>query len=75
LRQHDRLRQVPLVVYTGKDLDDAERERLRLGETLLLTKGHVRPEVFEQRVLELLRRIAQRQAADVSDGGQGHADH
>lgn len=57
LRQQDRLRQVPLVVYSAKDLDDAERGRLRLGQTQFFTKGRITPEEFEQRVIGLLRQI------------------
>ncbi len=57
LRQHNRLCQVPLVVYTAKDLHDSDRERLKLGQTLFLTKGRITPEEFEQRVIKLLNRI------------------
>ncbi len=57
LRHHNRLRQVPLVVYTAKDLDDSERERLKLGQTLFLTKSRITPQEFEQRVIILLNRI------------------
>ncbi len=57
LRQQDRLRQVPLVVYSAKDLNDAERGRLRLGQTQFFTKGRITPEEFEQRVIGLLRQI------------------
>lgn len=57
LRQHDRLSQIPLVVYSAKDVDNAERERLRLGQTEFLTKGRISPDEFEQRVISLLNRI------------------
>ncbi len=57
LRQHNRLCRVPLVVYTAKDLEVSERERLKLGQTLLLTKGRITPHDFERRVLGLLNRI------------------
>ncbi|NET50112.1 MAG: response regulator [Merismopedia sp. SIO2A8] len=57
LRQHNRLCQVPLVVYTAHDLDESDRERLKLGQTLFLTKGRITPEEFEQRVINLLNRI------------------
>jgi hypothetical protein len=57
LRLHDQLRQVPLVVYTAKDLDDAERQRLKLGQTQFFTKGRITPEDFEQRVIEWLNRL------------------
>jgi PAS domain S-box-containing protein len=57
LRQHNHLRQVPLVVYCAQDLSEGDRQRLNLGETLFLTKGRVTPEEFEERVIDLLRRM------------------
>ena len=57
LRQHDRLRELPLVVYSAKDLDKAERDRLALGPTEFFTKGRITPEEFEERVIALLNRI------------------
>lgn len=57
LRQHNQLCRVPLVIYTAKDLDDAERQRLRLGQTLFLTKGRVSPDEFEKQVMELIDRV------------------
>jgi len=49
---------VPTVVYTARELDEEDRERLRLGHTEFLTKGRVSPEEFEKRVVSLLNRIA-----------------
>jgi len=57
LRQHDQLRLIPLVVYTAKDLEASERERLKLGVTEFLTKCRVSPEEFEQRVITLLNQV------------------
>ncbi|WP_371819412.1 PAS domain S-box protein [Tolypothrix sp. PCC 7910] len=57
LRQHQRLCHVPLVVYTARDLDDSDRDRLKLGQTLFLTKGRISPQEFEQRVINLLNRM------------------
>ncbi|WP_313943327.1 PAS domain S-box protein [Calothrix anomala] len=57
LRQHQRLCQVPLVVYTARDLDDRDRDRLKLGQTLFFTKGRITPQEFEQRVINLLNRM------------------
>ncbi len=57
LRQHNQLCRVPLVIYTAKDLDDAERQQLRLGQTLFLTKGRVSPDEFEKQVMELIDRV------------------
>jgi PAS domain S-box-containing protein len=64
LRRHDRLSALPLVVYTARDLDAADRQRLQLGvNTEFLTKGRITPQQFEQRVIGLLRRITQAQIA------------
>jgi PAS domain S-box-containing protein len=57
LRQHNRLCQVPLVVYTAQDLDESDRERLKLGQTLFFTKGRITSQEFEQRAIDLLNRI------------------
>ncbi|MEM9908611.1 MAG: response regulator, partial [Cyanobacteria bacterium P01_D01_bin.44] len=57
LRQHNQLCRVPLVVYTARDLDDAECQQLRLGQTLFLTKGRVSPDEFEKQVIQLISRI------------------
>ncbi|MEM8614640.1 MAG: response regulator, partial [Cyanobacteria bacterium P01_H01_bin.105] len=57
LRQHNQLCRVPLVIYTAKDLDDAERQRLHLGQTLFLTKGRVAPDEFEKQVMHLINRV------------------
>lgn len=54
----DRLREATLVVYTGRDLSAAERQRLTDEGALLFTKGSATPEAFEQRVLALVDRIA-----------------
>ncbi|MEM9161526.1 MAG: PAS domain S-box protein [Cyanobacteria bacterium P01_F01_bin.4] len=57
LRQHNQLCRVPLVVYTARDLDDTERQQLRLGQTLFLTTGRVSPDEFEKQVIQLISRI------------------
>jgi DNA-binding response OmpR family regulator len=57
LRHSTALRSVPLVVYTAKDIDETERERLKLGETVFLTKGRISPEDFEKLVIGLLDRL------------------
>ncbi|MGF1480754.1 MAG: GAF domain-containing protein [Cyanophyceae cyanobacterium] len=64
LRQHNRLWRLPLVVYTAKDLEASERERLQLGHTLFFTKGRITPEEFEQRVIRLLGRLMSKRGED-----------
>ncbi|MFN6568328.1 response regulator [Dendronalium sp. ChiSLP03b] len=57
LQQHNHLCNIPVVIYSAKDLDESERNRLKLGHTEFLTKGRVTTQEFEQRVMELLQRI------------------
>jgi PAS domain S-box-containing protein len=74
LRQHDRLCHVPLVIYTARDLDESDRERLKLGQTLFLTKGRITLQEFEQRVINLLNwMIRGKQAGSSHD--QTHSDY
>lgn len=54
MREQRLLGTVPVLVYTAFDLDDADRNRLRLGETKFLTKGRTTPELFEAKLQELL---------------------
>jgi CheY-like chemotaxis protein len=61
LRQHNRLCHTPLVVYSAKDLDASERDRLRLGQTEFLGKGQVSIQEFEQRVMTLLQQVTLQQ--------------
>ncbi|NUU30625.1 PAS domain S-box protein [Arthrobacter sp. C9C5] len=58
-RQDARLRGVPLAVYSARDVDEADRKRLRLGRTGFFTKGRVNPDEFEQHVMELLGHLTQ----------------
>lgn len=51
LRRDDRLHDVPVVVFTGRALDDGDRARLRLGPTEFLEKGRSDVATVEQRVL------------------------
>jgi CheY-like chemotaxis protein len=64
LRQHDKLRNVPLVVYSATEVEKDDQERLRLGHTEFLTKSLVSPEQLEGLVLQLLR-VTERSALDV----------
>ena len=57
LREDERLRSLPMVVYTGRELDDADRRRLRLGETRFVTKAGESQAEFERQVIGLLRSI------------------
>ena len=54
LRQHKHLQRLPLAVYSVKELDDSEKARLRLGESIYMTKSRLTPQEFEQRAIGLL---------------------
>jgi DNA-binding response OmpR family regulator len=74
LRHHRHLCMVPLVVYCAKDLNNFDRERLKLGQTLFFTKGRVTPEEFEKHIVSLLNRIIPTIKGDSSDS-QTHSYH
>jgi CheY-like chemotaxis protein len=57
LRRDERMRSLPLVVYTGRELDENDWHRLRLGETRFVTKAGESPADFERQVIGLLRTI------------------
>ena len=55
LRQHNNLAQLPLVVYSGREISPAERSQLTLGPTYFLAKTRVQPQQLEALVLTMLR--------------------
>ena len=61
LRRDGRLAQTPVVVYSAAEVADEERDDLRLGHTVFLTKGRVDPEELEERVLELVDAVTGRE--------------
>lgn len=60
LRSEERLRTIPIAVYTARDLDAEERDRLSLGRAEFLTKGHIAPEEAVGRIVGLLDRVTSR---------------
>jgi PAS domain S-box-containing protein len=54
LRRDKTLRDLPLLVYTGRDLLQSERDQLVLGPTRFLTKSRETEEEFRSTVLDLL---------------------
>jgi signal transduction histidine kinase len=58
LREHDSTATIPTVVYTASPLDGDEVERLRLGETRVVTKAQRGAEKLEEAVLGMLSRDA-----------------
>jgi signal transduction histidine kinase/CheY-like chemotaxis protein len=60
LRQQPTLRTLPMVVYSGREVSDAEMTKLRLGPTEFLTKAKVQPQEVEELVLSMVQRIRTR---------------
>lgn len=53
LRRHNRHRTLPVLVYSARDLDEQDRDRLRLGPTEFMTKSRVSPQQLERRIAAL----------------------
>ena len=57
MREQPRLRTLPLVVYSGQEISEGERSKLRLGPTEFLTKAKVQPREVEALVLSMVQRL------------------
>ncbi len=55
LRGKPELRSMPLIVYSGREVSQEERTKLRLGPTRFLTKAKVQTHDVEQLVLRMVR--------------------
>ena len=67
LRQHENLAQLPLVVYSGRELSPEERRQLTLGPTYFLAKTRVQPQQLEALVLTMLRSSRQSDEAPLPE--------
>ena len=72
LRQHESLSRLPLVVYSGRELEVSERRQLVLGPTHFLTKTRVQPQQLEALVLTLLRNSRQMEEASPTVSADRH---
>jgi signal transduction histidine kinase/DNA-binding response OmpR family regulator len=57
LRQQPELKTLPLVVYSGREVSESERAKLRLGPTQFLTKAKVQPQEVEELVLTMVHKL------------------
>ncbi len=57
LRQQPTLCTLPLVVYSGSDVNEGEMEQLRLGPTQFLAKTRVQPQEVEELVAAMVRTL------------------
>lgn len=55
LRQQEHLCQLPVVVYTAGELDDAKRSHLKLRRTEFVIKSRIPPETLAQQIISLLK--------------------
>ena len=56
MRRQPALKDMPLVVYSARELTDAEVHRLRPGPTQVLNKARTRPKQVEDLILMMVRR-------------------
>ena len=54
---------MPLVVYSSRELTEAEMRTLRLGPTQFLNKAQVQPKEVEELVLTMVQRLRSAAAA------------
>ena len=57
LRRQPKLRTMPLVVYSGSEVSQAEKEQLRFGPAEVLDKARVQPRHVEDLILAMLRHL------------------
>jgi PAS domain S-box-containing protein len=67
LRLQEEFRNLPLIIYSAREIPLEERRHLALGPTCFLTKTEVQPQQLEALVLTMLRRTRQ---SDASTGLQ-----
>ena len=60
LKQHEKLRHLPLVVYTAMELADIQKKRLALGPSVFMTKSREAPGDVARRVAQLLNHVSRR---------------
>ncbi|HEY4379562.1 MAG TPA: ATP-binding protein [Acidobacteriaceae bacterium] len=66
LRRQPGLQALPLVVYSGREVSEAEMAKLRLGPTQFLNKANVQPQEVEAVVLTMVQRLRNPAAAPVA---------
>ena len=57
MRSQPGLESLPLVVYSGREISEAEMNKLRLGPTEFLTKAKVQPREVEELVSSMVSRL------------------
>lgn len=57
LRRQPQLQMLPLVVYSSREISDAEKQKLQLGPTQFFDKTKVKPREVETLVLAMVKRL------------------
>jgi len=65
LRQQESLANLPLVVYSGREISPEQRRQLTVGPTYFLAKTRVQPQQLEALVLTMLRSSRKTEPAEV----------
>ena len=68
LRSSPDFRELPVFVYSGKELTEEERKRLTVGPTEFFHKKQVTPDDFEQRVLTTVTQMIPIKSGAVARG-------
>lgn len=66
LRSQPTLDTLPLVVYSGREISEADMAKLRLGPTEFLTKAKVQPQEVETLVLSMVQHLRKNKLADLA---------
>ena len=66
LRRQPTLQSLPLVVYSGREISQAEMAKLRLGPTEFLDKAKIQPREVEELVLAMVQRLRNPAASPVA---------
>ena len=75
MRRRSRWAKTPIVIYSARELNGVEAERLKQGPTELLVKGKIAPEQFEREALRLLNAVVGRSEQGVSNGHHQRTAH
>jgi len=70
LRLQEVFRNLPLIIYSAREIPLEERRHLALGPTCFLTKTEVQPQQLEALVLTMLRRTRQSDTAGLQSDSQ-----
>ena len=67
LRSQPNLDTLPLVVYSGREISEADMAKLRLGPTEFLTKAKVQPQEVETLVLSMVQHLRRNKFSELAN--------